>query len=122
MSRQIISVTENPKEKGSAIVTVSPVDEDGAALLFAEVTNPQWQLMKVDGTVVNDRTFTNSSLSSFSWSISGDDLAFFDSGDNGWRVIAFKATYTSTLGSDLPLIAEGEFEIDALLSVADEET
>lgn len=120
MARQVIIV--KPVEQGSAIVTIAPTDENGDALLFAELTSPQWQLMKLDGTIINSRSFANCNLTSFTFTLSGDDLAIFDESDNGWRVLAVQATYDSDAGSGLNLKAECEFEIDTLLSVDDEES
>ena len=117
MSIQTISIT--PNEKGTAIVTISPTDEDGISLAFGELTNPQWQLMKTDGTVVNGRTFATSSMTSLEFVLSGDDLAIFGDSDRGTRVLSFYAKYDSTAGSDLPLIGECVFNIQRVLGQID---
>ena len=114
-------ISIRPSEKGTAIVTIAPVDEDGVALTFGQLTDPEWQLMKTDGTVINDRTFALSALSGLSWVISGDDLAIFGPRDSGNRVISFQAEYDSSLGTGLPLTAECVFAIDKLVGQADEE-
>jgi len=114
-------ISVRPAEKGTAVVTIAPVDEDGVALTFGQLTNPQWQLMKTNGAVVNDRTFTLSALSGLSWVISGDDLAIFGSNDSGNRVISFQAEYDSSLGTGLPLTAECVFAIDKLVGQVNEE-
>ena len=118
MSIQTISIT--PNEKGTAIVTISPTDEDDAALTFGELTNPQWQLMRASGTVVNGRTFAASSMTSLEFVLSGDDLAIFGDSDRGNRVLSFYATYDSTAGSDLPLVGECVFNIQRILGQVDE--
>lgn len=118
MSIQTISIT--PFEKGTAIVTIAPTDEDYAALVFGELTNPQWQLMKTDGTVVNGRTFAASSMTSLEFVLSGDDLAIFGDSDRGNRVLSFYATYDSTAGSDLPLVGECTFNVQRVLGQVDE--
>ena len=114
---QTISV--KPGEKGTAIVTLSPTDEDDTALTFGNLTNPQWQLMKLDGTVVNERTFANSSMTSLEFVLQGDDLAIFGDGDSGVRVLSFQASYDSDAGSGLPLVAEAKFTIDKLVGQTD---
>jgi len=112
-------ISIKPSEKGTAVVTIYPVDEDGIALTFGQLNNPQWQLMKTNGTVVNDRTFALSALTGLSWVISGDDLAIFGSRDSGNRVISFQAAYDSSAGTDLPLTAECVFTIDKLVGQTD---
>jgi len=119
MTRQQITV--KPSEKGSAIVTVTPTDENGLELEISDLTSPAYQLMMIDGTVVNEKTFTNCPLTALTFTLTGDDLAIFDSEDNGWRVLAFKALYDSDAGNDLVLKEECEFEIDRILSEDDDE-
>jgi len=114
---QAISV--QPNELGTAKVTIAPTDEDDTALVFGDLTDPEWQLMRLDGTVINSRTFAASSLTSLVWSLSGADLAIFGSDDGGSRVLSFQATYTSSLGSGLPLNDECEFSITKLLGQTD---
>lgn len=119
----IQKITTTPSEKGTAKVTVSPTDENGTALAFGDLTDPQWQLMRKDesggAVIVNSRTFALSSLTSLVWSLSGDDLAMFGTNDTGWRRLAFQATYDSALGLGLLTKAECTFEICKLLSVVD---
>ena len=110
---QMISVT--PKENGTAIVTIIPKDEDGVALTFAQLIDPEWQLMRRDGTVVNDRTFESSSMTSLEFILSGEDLEIFNDGDSRIRFISFQAKYNSTIGSNLPLIDAAKFEITSVI-------
>jgi len=112
-------ITVRPAEKGTAVVTLSPVDEDGVALTFGQLINPEWQLMRTDGTVVNTRTFAASALTSLEFVLKGADLVLFGANDNKIRVLSFQATYDSTAGDDLPLIAECKFYIDLMLGQAD---
>lgn len=114
---QIISV--KPAENGTAKVTLSPTDEDGDVLTVEQLTTPQWQLMKKDGTIINNRSFALCSLSALIFRLSGDDLAFFGGTDSGWRYLALKATYDSNLGSDNSLNAECKFQVQNLLSQTD---
>ena len=112
-------ITVRPAEKGTAIVTLAPVDEDGVALTFGQLIAPKWQLMRTDGTVVNTRTFAASTMTTLEFVLTGADLALFGSSDNKKRVISFQATYDSTVGTELPLIAECTFAIDPMLGQAD---
>ncbi len=112
-------ISVRPTERGAAVITLSPVDEDGVALLFAQLTAPKWQLMRTDGTVVNSRTFAASVLTSLEFVLKGADLAFFGPGDNKKRVLSFQATYDSTAGDDLPLNDECTFAIEPLLGQTD---
>lgn len=115
MSIQKIVVQGNVPEKGTAIVTISPTDEKKVALTFAQLTNPQWQLMRTRGTVVNGRDFASSSLTSLQFVLTGDDLAIFGSSDKGDRRISFQASYNGKLDDDSTfvgkIVAEGEFNI-----------
>jgi hypothetical protein len=113
-------LTETPMEKGTIVFTIVPTDEDDTELSFSDLTNPQWQLMKTDGTVVNGRTFAASSMTSLEFVLSGDDLAIFGDSDRGNRVLSFYATYDSTAGSDLPLVGECTFNIQRVLGQVDE--
>lgn len=118
MSIQTISV--QPYEKGTAIVTITATDEDDTALVFGDLTDPQWQLMRSSGTVVNSRTFAASSLTSLEFVLSGDDLAIFGDSDRGNRVLSFYATYDSSAGSGLPLVGECTFNVQKVLGQVDE--
>ncbi len=110
---QVISI--QPSENGTAIVVITPFDEEGTALTFSELGTPQWQLMKTDGTVINSRTFAASAMTNLKAVLSGADLAVASSGDDGGRVFSFQATYNSTEGNNLPLTAECSFVVDNLV-------
>jgi len=123
MSVQVIS-GDGIAEKGTAIVTVSPVDDNGTSLTFAQLTNPEWQLMNIDGTVINDRTFENSAMTSLQFVLSGDDLSIFGDSDRGNRVLSFSAQYTGTLDDSTSftgnIVAEGVFNVFRVLGQVDE--
>ena len=123
MSVQVIS-GDGIAEKGTAIVTISPVDDNGTALTFAQLTNPEFQLMNTDGTVINDRTFANSAMTSLQFVLSGDDLAIFGDSDRGNRVLSFSAQYTGTLDDSTSfignIVAEGVFNVFRVLGQVDE--
>jgi hypothetical protein len=122
MSVQVIS-GDGIAEKGTAIVTISPVDDNGTALTFAQITSPEWQLMNIDGTVINDRTFANSAMTSLQFVLSGDDLAIFGDSDRGNRVLSFSAQYTGTLDDSTSftgnIVAEGVFNVFRVLGQVD---
>jgi len=112
-------ISIQPAEKGTAVVTITPTDESGIALTIGQLTSPQWQLMKKDGTIINSRSFANCSLSALTWVLKGDDLAMFGGSDSGTRILSFQATYDSTIGSGLPVKKECKFAIDRLLGQVD---
>lgn len=114
---QMISV--KPSEKGTAKVTIAPVDEEGTDLTLTQLKTPQWQLMKTDGTIVNNRDFASCPISALSWALTGDDLVLFTS-DNHKRILSIQALYDSNLGNDLHLTAEFMFEIDPLYGQVNE--
>ena len=122
MSVQVIS-GDGIAEKGTAIVTISPVDDNGTALTFAQLTSPEWQLMNTDGTVINDRTFENSAMASLQFVLSGDDLAIFGESDRGNRVLSFSAQYTGTMDDSTSftgnIVAEGVFNVFRVLGQVD---
>ncbi len=122
MSVQVIS-GDGIAEKGTAIVTISPVDDNGTALTFAQLTSPEWQLMNTDGTVINYRTFANSAMTSLQFILYGDDLAIFGDSDRGNRVLSFSAQYTGTLDDSTSftgnIVAEGVFNVFRVLGQVD---
>lgn len=89
-----------------------------------------WQLSNNIGTIVNNNTFVSNDItgtqetitidgvtgSGFVVLLRGDDLAFQSSYDDGKRIFAIKATYDSTLGSDLPFKSELSFTITNLVN------
>ena len=123
MSIQQIVVTGGIPEKGTAIVTISSVDDNGTSLAFAQLTKPEWQLMNTNGTVINDRTFANSAMTSLQFVLSGDDLAIFGDSDRGNRVLSFSAQYTGTLDDNTSftgnIVAEGIFNVFRVLGQVD---
>ena len=122
MSIQVIS-GDDIAEKGTAIVTISPVDDNGTALTFAQLTSPEWQLMNIDGTIINDRTFANSAMTSLQFVLSGDDLAIFGDSDRGNRVLSFSAQYTGIMDDSTSftgnIVAEGIFNVFRVLGQVD---
>jgi hypothetical protein len=113
-------ITVKPAEQGTAKITIAPTDDAGTALVIGQLATPQWQLMKMDGTIVNSRSFALSTITALVWKLSGDDLAIFGDGDPGNRILSIQATYTSVeLGAGCPLNAECRFSIQRLLGQTD---
>jgi len=108
----MITLSTKPNERGTAIFTLEFTDEDGAIVI---PSTSAWQLMKSDGTIVNDRDFASCSFSGTTVVLSGDDLQLFASDDKK-RIFAIQAAYDSTAGNDLPLVDEVQFKINPLLS------
>ncbi len=111
------SISVQPSEKGTAVVSLAFTDEDGTTIVPASLA---WQLMETDGTVINSRTFAVSTFSGTQIVLSGLDLAIFGSSDSGIRVLSIQGVYDSSAGSALPLKGECKFSIDRLLGQTDE--
>ena len=117
------TITVKPNELGTAVITMSFTDEDDAAVT---PTSLQWQLMKSDGTIVNDRAFADNAFTASAGEatviLSGDDLAMFGDKDNGRRVFSIQGEYDSTAGVGLPLKDEVNFRVQKLLGQTDQES
>lgn len=99
-------------EEGTAVVTMTFLDFDGEPV--TPVTRA-WQLMKRDGTIINNRTFASGAFSGTTVVLSGDDLAL-DSTKDIVRIFAIQGTYNHALGNGLPFTEEVEFNIRNLYS------
>ena len=118
-------ITVEPTEKGTAVVTISPFDENNEALVLAQLNDPRWQLQRAsDGAIVNSRSFAQGLLTALTFELTGDDLAIFTGLDSGERVLGFQATYNSLINgvqvNDLQLNDEAQFDIRKLLSQANQ--
>ena len=91
-----MAITISPNEQGTAIVTFTFEDEVGNPVIMK---TSAWQLMMVDGTIVNNRSFANCSFTGNTVVLSGDDLAIFEGID--------------------PLTFEDRFSIKKLVSQVD---
>jgi len=120
MAIQVLN--KKPREKGTAVLTVVPKDQNNNTLTFAQLTNPQWQMITAKGTIVDGCSFEDSSLTSLSWTISGDQLALFGTSDTGIRFVTFKATYNSDIGNNLQIHDECKFTIEACSGITNSET
>jgi len=106
------------KEKGTYGIVATFKDDAGNAVAPDTAT---WTLTDEDGTVINSREDVeiSSPESSETVVLSGDDLQIQskESGDVV-RVFTIEATYTSSLGSGLPLNGSCRFVIDNLAAVS----
>jgi hypothetical protein len=97
-------------EKSSYFVTVSFTDEEGQAVTPDTLI---WTLTDSNGNVVNDREDVEITPdTSVTIVLSGDDLPHAPY--PGSLYLLVEATYTSSLGSDLPLVDEAEIPVTNL--------
>lgn len=104
-------------EEGTYILDFAFYDENDALVV---PTAMAWTLTDVNGDAINGRTAVdiNPLVSSGSIVLSGDDLALpAGSSSESKRYVTFVGTYTSSLGTDLPLTDDVEFVIDPLPGV-----
>lgn len=99
-------------EGSTAIVTIEYIDETGTTMV---PESSYWQLMKRDGTIINNRSFTNGTFIGTTVVMTGDDL-MIDSTKDIIRIFAIKGLYNSSLGSNLSFSEEFEFNIRNLYS------
>ncbi len=103
-------------EDGTYVITARFTDENSAAVVPSAIT---WTLLGLDGNVINSRTKVAVAVPATTISVvlSGNDLALTAS-DSGDRRLLVEATYTSSLGTGLPLKKEYNFSIDNLAGVS----
>lgn len=112
-------LTTDIVEESTAVISASFLDEDSVAVIPDTIT---WTLSDLLGTIINSREDVSVDTPAASTDIvlSGDDLAF-QSSESGkikvTRKLLVEATYTSSLGSGLPLKDEVRFSIRNLLKV-----
>ena len=111
----LIELKEEPSERGTAVFTISPVDDDGKTLTIGQLINPQWQLMTTGGVVIEGCEFGDNEMDSLTVTLKGDQLAILSDGKPK-RIFGFQAQYNSTSGSNLPLNDECSFKIKKLVS------
>ena len=89
-------------------ITVALTDETGAAI---SPTTLVWSLRDDIGTIINGRDSVVATAStSISIVLGADDLVYGE--DSTKRFITYEGTYTSSLGTGLPIVAEDWFEIE----------
>ena len=106
----ITSITTKAVEKSTYVVSVSFTDENGDSVVPDSV---KWTLLNIYGNEINDRLEVEiTSLSNeIDIVLSGDDLVVEDGVEEATRILIIEATYTSTLGSGLPMNAQMEFSV-----------
>lgn len=106
-----VTLTDNANERSTYAVDVSFFDEDDVAVTPTSIT---WTLSDVQGNVINSREDVAVAVPAATITIvlSGLDLVLDNTYVSNIRKILIKATYTSTLGSGLPLRDEITFEIN----------
>lgn len=103
-------------EQGTSVLNISFKDERNRNII-PKTSN--FQLSKLDYTIINNRTFANGAFTGNIVVLSGDDLAIFGDEDTRFRIFSVRATYDSTLGENLPCNCEIEFVITRLLNIPD---
>ena len=115
----MITISEIAKEKSTLVVNVAFTDEDGAAAIPTALS---WSLTDTAGTVINSRSSVSVAVPAASNDIvlSGLDLAMQsgESGDYAVRIFTAEATYTSTLGTGLPVKEQASFMVENLTKVS----
>lgn len=109
-------LNKTANEEGAMLLNVIFRDENKK-----EITpkTSAFQLMKLDRSVINSRTFANGAFLGNKVILSGDDLAVFGDDDTLFRIFAVRGTYDSTYSDDLPCVCEVEFVITRLLNIPD---
>lgn len=110
-----MAISNFVNEESTAVVSISPADEEGNTLEFGDLINPSWQLMDELGNIINSRSFANCPLTSLKFVLYGDDLAHTE-GESQNRILAIKFNYNSSAGNNLPCIVEHLFKINNLKS------
>ena len=108
-------LTEMAKEGSTFVVQAAFTNEDGDAVTPDSIA---WTLTDAAGRVVNSRedVAVGTPASTIHIVLSGDDL-LFDGYVGQMRVLTVEATYTSALGSGLPLNDVARFAVAPLVAV-----
>lgn len=102
-------------EESTYMVMAAFTDENAAAVA-PNAGTLTWTLTDRLGNVMNLRSAVAiTSAATVTVVLSGDDLAIGTYGPS--RVITFQGLYNSSLGNNLPIKAQGEFEIENLVAV-----
>lgn len=107
-------LTERAIERSTYAVTVVFTDANGDNVTpNAGLT---WTLTDCDGAIINNRSAVPiASAGTVTIVLSGDDL---DLDDGSQRYLLVEGTFTSDLGSNLPLKSEARFRIANLVGVS----
>jgi len=107
-------LTTHAVEKSTYVVTAAFTDEAGAAVIPSAIT---WTLTDVAGTVINGRSSVSVAVPSDSVDMVLSDLDLaLQTGEQtrANRILTVEATYSSSLGDNLPLKDQVIFRIDDL--------
>lgn len=104
----LTTLTSVASEESTFAVTATFTDDAGASVTPNTLA---WTLTDDSGNVINSRLSVAVAVpaSSVTVVLSGDDLA--DVASTNRRALAFRGTYDSDLGIDLPMTAECRFTI-----------
>ncbi|HDM76324.1 MAG TPA: hypothetical protein ENG51_07620 [Deltaproteobacteria bacterium] len=109
------TLTTHAVEKSTFVITVAFQDEQGNSVTPNELT---WTLTDMNGNVINNRDQVSiTPASSVDIVLSGDDLALEGDAPE-LRVLTVEGTYSSDLGSDLPIKDSVRFIVDNLVAVS----
>ena len=108
-------LTTHAVEKSTFVITVAFQDEQGNAVTPNELT---WTLTDMNGNIINGRDQVSiTPASSVDIVLSGDDLALEGDAPE-LRVLTVAGTYSSDIGSDLPIKDSVRFIVDNLVAVS----
>ena len=102
-----MGITTAVGELGTLTATIEFRDVRGN---FFNPDTAAFQLTKVDGTIINSRSFANGSFAGNTVVLTGPDLALDVAGDIT-RVFSVEGTYSSSEGSGIPFTIEERFII-----------
>lgn len=107
-------LTLSAVDQSTYVVRCAFTDEDGVAAIPTEIS---WTLTDGAGEVVNSQEAVDIETPAATVDIylSGLDLA--PTGGTAVRILTVEATYTSTVGDDLPLKAACRFLVEDLIAV-----
>jgi hypothetical protein len=106
------TLSTRANDKSTYAITATFTDEDDVAVIPTTVS---WSLSDDRGTIINARTLVSiTPATSIEITLSGNDLKF---SDGKWRVLTIQATYTSNLGTGLPLKDQVTFSIEDLIVI-----
>lgn len=109
-----IKATVDAVEKSTYVVTFSFFDENNNPVTPVSVF---WDLSDMNGNIINGRSHVfTPPYASVTIVLSGNDLALTQN-DLGTRALTVEATYNSSLGLNLPLKEELDFQVLNLVEV-----
>lgn len=110
----ITYLTDKAKEQSTYVVSVAFTDENGDNV--TPNSGLTWTLLNRAGGTVNSRgTVSIAAAGTVTIALYGDDL---DTADGYERYLLVRGTYSSTLGTALPLVEECRFHIEDLVGVS----